>query len=47
MICKPSMRNHFDDAFAPDDDIKLDDDWVVVEIPWAEMLPTPASIAQL
>ena len=26
MICKPSMRNNFDDAFAPDDDIKLDDD---------------------
>ena len=26
MICKPSMRKQFDDAFALDDDIKLDDD---------------------
>ena len=25
MICKPSMKYHFDDAFVLDDDINLDD----------------------
>ena len=25
MICKPSMKNHFDDALVLDDDINIDD----------------------
>jgi len=25
MICKPSMKNYYDDAIALDDDISLDD----------------------